>query len=143
MIFQKRDVLDVTKVAEPYFKNTQMNVRLLVEWSNAKTEFNVQFVNPQNRYFNWEHTSAANSGRIEEEVSLGYAMEEFELYDDLKGNWKINADFLGNLDRDNSEPLVLLCSVYTNFGYPSQTKKLFWLYLDGQNPKKEIIALKI
>ena len=143
LIFQKRDVLDVTKVAEPYFKNTQMNVRLLVEWSNAKTEFNVQFVNPQNRYFNWEHTSAANSGRIEEEVSLGYAMEEFELYDDLKGNWKINADFLGNLDRDNSEPLVLLCSVYTNFGYPSQTKKLVWLYLDGQNPKKEIIALKI
>jgi len=95
LIFQKRDILDVTKVGEAYFKNTQMNMRLLVEWSSAKTEFNVQFVNPQNRYFNWEHTSVANSNRIEEEVSLGYAMEEFELYDDLKGSWKINADFLG------------------------------------------------
>ncbi len=143
LIFQKRDILDVTKVGEAYFKNTQMNMRLLVEWSSAKTEFNVQFVNPQNRYFNWEHTSVANSNRIEEEVSLGYAMEEFELYDDLKGSWKINADFLGNLDESNTEPLVLLCSVYTNFGFPSQTKELVWLYLDGQNSKKEIIALKI
>ena len=143
LLFQKRSVLDVTKVKETYFKNTQMNVRLLVEWSNSKTEFEIQFVNPQNRFFNWEHTSVTDKNRIQEEVDLGYAMEEFELYDDLKGSWKINAIYKGNLDKNNSEPLVLLCSVYENFGYPSQKRKLVWLYLDNQNTKLPIIELKI
>ena len=143
LLFQKRSVLDVTNVKEAYFKNTQMNVRLLVEWSSSKTEFEIQFVNPQNRFFNWEHTNSANQSRIQEEVDLGYGMEEFELYDDLKGNWKINAIYKGNLDKSSNEPLVLLCSVYKDFGYPSQKKEMVWLYLDNQNTKLPIVELKI
>ncbi|WP_289644562.1 YfaP family protein [Maribacter aestuarii] len=143
LVFQKRSSLDVTRVKEAYFKNTQMNVRLLVEWSNPKAEFEIQFVNPQNRFFNWEHTTGANQNRIQEEVTLGYAMEEFEIYDDLKGDWKINAIYKGNLEPENDDPLVLLCSVYENFGYPSQKKKLVWLYLDNQGTKKRIVEVKI
>ncbi|MGB3149077.1 MAG: TonB-dependent receptor plug domain-containing protein [Maribacter sp.] len=143
LLFQNRNNLNVEKVDEKYFKNVRMNVRLLVEWSNPKSEFQIQFVNPQNRFFNWEHTTGADKARIQEEVDLGYAMEEFELYDDLKGDWKINATYTGNLDTKSKEPLVLLCSVYTNFGYPSQTIKKVWIYLDAQRPNRVISELKI
>ena len=143
LVFQKRSSLDVTGVDEAYFKNTQMNVRILVEWNNSKAEFEIQFVNPQNRFFNWEHTTSSNQKRIQEEVSLGYAMEEFELYDDLKGDWKINAIYKGDLELENDNPLVLLCSIYKNFGYPSQKKELVWLYLDNQGTEKRIIEVKI
>lgn len=143
LLFFKKTGLDVGKVPEKYFKNTQMNMRLKMEWSNPKAEFQVQFVNPQNRYFNWEHTTAENKERIEREVSLGFAMEEFELYDDLIGDWQININYLGNLDKENREPLVVFCSVYTNFGYPSQTRELIWLYLDNQSNRKQLISFKI
>ena len=142
LVFQKRSGLNVTKLDEPYFKNEKINVRLRLEWSNPKAEFQIQFVNPQNRYFNWEHTSMDNKNRIADEASLGFAMEEFEVYDDLKGNWQININYLGNLDRNNTEPLVLLCSMYKDFGYPSQTRELIWLYVDEQNNRKKIITFK-
>jgi hypothetical protein len=143
IILRKSVDLNITKVKEQYFKNTQMNVRLLVEWSNPKSEFQIQFVNPQNRFFNWEHTSAADTKRIQEEVELGYRMEEFELYDDLKGDWTINASFMGNIDSENPQPLVLLCTVYTDFGYPSQKEEKVFIHLNGRSNKKKVISLKI
>ena len=143
LIFRKKSILDIANVKEEYFKNAQMNVRILMEWSNPKAEFQIQFVNPQNRFFNWEHTTEAGAKRIQEEVQLGYTMEEFELYDDLKGEWTINANYLGNLDVANNEPLVLLCTIYTNFGYPSQTQQKVFLHLSNEIPKKKIISLKI
>ena len=143
LVYREKASLELTKVDEAYFKNTQMNVRILVEWNNPKAEFQIQFVNPQNRFFNWEHTNAADAARIREEIELGYAMEEFELYDDMKGDWTINANFIGNLDRQNKEPLVLLCTVYKNFGYPSQTQEKVFIYLDYQNNTKNIVSLHI
>ncbi len=143
LVYREKASLELTKVDEVYFKNTQMNVRILVEWNNPKAEFQIQFVNPQNRFFNWEHTNANDAARIREEIELGYVMEEFELYDDFKGDWTINANFIGNLDRQNKEPLILLFTVYKNFGYPSQTQEKVFIYLDYQNNTKNIVSLHI
>lgn len=142
LVFQKRTLLNVTKLDDIYFNNEKVNVRLRLEWSNPKAEFQIQFVNPQNRYFNWEHTSMEDTNRIANEVNLGFAMEEFEVYDDLKGLWQININYLGNLDKANTDPLVLLCTVYTDFGYPSQSREVIWLYVDQQNSRKEIVSFK-
>jgi hypothetical protein len=142
LVFQNRNNLDVLKIEEKYFKNTQMNKRILIEWSNPKSEFQIQFINPRNRYFNWVHEMEEDD-RIKKEIDLGYTMEEFELYDDLKGDWVINAEFLGNLDKNRSTPLVLLCSIYSNFGYPNQTKKVIVLHLNKQQRRKEMARFKI
>ena len=143
LISQKRSFLETSKIEEKYFSNEKMNVRLKLEWSDPKAEFHVQFVNPQNRYFNWEHTSQSDAGRLQEEIRLGYAMEEFEVYDDLKGPWQVNINYLGHLDGNISLPLVLLCSKYTDFGLPTQKLELIWLYVDSKNPRKSLAKFKI
>ncbi len=143
LIFRDRSRLDITNVKEKYFSNSKMNVRLLVEWSNPKSEFQIQFVNPQNRFFNWEHSSSFDTKRIQDEIAIGYNMEEFEVYDDLKGEWIINATYIGNLDNQITEPVVLLCTVFNNFGYPSQKIDKIILHLNNQNVRKKIISLKI
>lgn len=143
LIFQKRSLLETSKIDEKYFSNEKMNVRLKLEWSDPKAEFHVQFVNPQNRYFNWEHTSQSDSGRLQEEIKLGYAMEEFEVFVDLKGEWQVNINYFGHLDGNTSIPLVLLCSKYTDFGLPTQKLELIWLYLDAKTPRKNLAKFKI
>lgn len=135
LLFKKKGSLETNGIDNKYFTNEQINTRLVLQWSNSATEFNIQFVNPQNRFFNWEHTNAADSQRIKDEIELGYAMEEFEIYDDLKGQWKINAEFLGNLDQHSNEPLVILCTLYKNFGYPSQSKKYIWIHFNKNSQK--------
>ncbi|WP_318308485.1 YfaP family protein [Flagellimonas crocea] len=143
LILHNRADLRTSEIEERYFKNEQMNVRLKLEWSDPKAEFHVQFVNPQNRYFDWEHTSESDAKRLQREVSLGYAMEEFEVYDDLKGEWQVNVNYLGNMNGNTVEPLVLLCSKYTDFGLPSQKRELIWIYVDAQSPRKSLVRFKI
>jgi TonB-dependent SusC/RagA subfamily outer membrane receptor len=143
LVFLKRSNLNLSKLPESYSSNSQINVRLRLEWSNPKAEFKVQFVNPQKRYFNWEHTMASNRERIINETNLGFAMEEFEIYDDLKGTWQINIDYSGNIDTENKEPLVLLCSIYTDFGFVSQTREMVWLYVNSQANRKPLTTIKI
>lgn len=143
LIFRNRADLNTSQIEERYFKNERMNVRLKLEWSDPKAEFHVQFVNPQNRYFDWEHTRESDAKRLQREVSLGYAMEEFEVYDDLKGEWQVNVNYLGNMDGNTAKPLVLLCSKYTDFGFPSQKRELIWIYVDAQSPRKSLVRFKI
>ncbi|MDB4292694.1 TonB-dependent receptor plug domain-containing protein [Maribacter sp.] len=135
LIFKKKGSLQTAGIDNKYFTIEKMNTRLVMQWSNSASEFNIQFVNPQNRFFNWEHTSVADMQRIKDEMQLGFSMEEFEIYDDLKGKWKINAEFLGNLDKQSKEPLVMLCTLYKNFGYPSQSKEYIWIHFNNNNQK--------
>ena len=143
LIFKERSRLQTAGVDNTYFKNEKMNARLVMQWSNSATEFDIEFVNPQNRFFKWEHTNAADSQRIKDEIQLGFAMEEFEIYDDLKGRWKINGEFLGNLDSQNNEPLVMLCTLYKNFGYPTQSKKHIWIHFNKNNQKLPVTEIII
>jgi TonB-dependent SusC/RagA subfamily outer membrane receptor len=143
LVLLQRANLDVTQLSEALLKKESMNVRIRLEWNDPKAEFQIQFVNPQNRFFNWEHTTSANPERLQKEIEQGFAIEEFELYDDLKGDWKLNVHYLGHMDTSDQQPLVVLCSIYTNFGTPSQRRELIWLYLDNQNPRKGIISFKI
>ncbi|WP_158977621.1 TonB-dependent receptor plug domain-containing protein [Cellulophaga sp. L1A9] len=143
LIFRDKLNLDVAGVKQKNFTNIRMNARIMAEWSDSKFEFLIQFVNPQNRYFNWEHASATGDERIQGEMESGYSMEEFEIYDDLKGEWTINVRYLGNLDSDNTLPLVLLFTVYENFGYPSQTEEKIILYFNGETTTKKVTSLKI
>ncbi|QCX00176.1 hypothetical protein FGM00_08670 [Aggregatimonas sangjinii] len=143
LLFTKKGSLQTNGIDNRYFTNEKMNTRLVLQWNNSASEFNIQFVNPQNRFFNWEHTNAADGQRIKDEIQLGFAMEEFEIYDDLKGKWKINAEYLGNLDRQNSDPFVILCTLYQNFGYPSQSKRQIWIHFTKSNQKLPITEVVV
>ena len=49
------------------FKGT----RLLFEWNDSEAEFDLQFVNPDNRYYTWHHNLMNNPSRIRDERSRG------------------------------------------------------------------------
>ena len=56
--------LDIAKVGPKYHNNLTYNARLVLEWNNPDADFTVQFVNPQKRFFNWEHTDFGDRKRI-------------------------------------------------------------------------------
>ena len=97
----------------------KFKVRAVFQWSDPSAEFNIQFVNPQNRFFNWEHNNSTNANRIQEEIKEGYASEEFEFYGDINGKWIINIT-AEEAQNNNTDPLVMKCSLYKNFGYSNQ-----------------------
>lgn len=68
------------------------NFSLLVEWNDPNTQFELQFVNPQGQYYNWNNaTEIPNEKRLQ-----GALSESFDIDDMQQGQWLINMTYLGN-----------------------------------------------
>lgn len=96
--------------------------RLLFEWTDSEAEFEIQFVNPQGKFFKWAHTKLENLSRIQDEFAKGYLMEEFALDDAPPGEWLINLVYIN--DTNNSKPVYLKYTEYQNYATAEQTKAI-------------------
>ncbi|MGI9550379.1 MAG: hypothetical protein ACR2MT_04200, partial [Aurantibacter sp.] len=107
-------------------------IRLVFEWNDSEAEFKLQFVNPENQYFVWEHGLNENPERIKNEKQMGYAIEEYLIDNSLRGTWAVNAKYMGN---KSLTPTYLKVSIYHDYGKMSQRKetKVFKLRLKEVN----------
>lgn len=123
ILFFHKSELNTSTVDPKYLNNLKYNVRLVFEWNTPLADFELQFVNPQNRFFKWDHSTMSNPERIEDEITNGYSSEEFEFYGDVKGEWVFNATYLGSSKDSKQDRFTLKCTIYENFGVANQTKR--------------------
>ena len=135
--------LIATNIPELYKKNAKYDTRIIFEWSHFDAEFDLQIVNPQQRYFTWSHTQKEESSRFIKETSQGYGLEEFFITKKDKGEWLFNLIYYGKKTGDNSMPSFVKVTVYSNFGKPTQTKKVTVKELNDLNKKESILKLEI
>ena len=116
---------------DPYLEGA---TRLVFEWNETGAEFELQFVNPNNQYYTWEHTFSKNGTRMDDEQLAGYAMQEYVIDAATPGNWNINVTYLSN---PSLTPTYLKLTVYQNYGKSNQSKKVhtYKLFLPGSNQR--------
>lgn len=114
-------------------KNDFNGTRLVFEWANSEAEFELQYVNPENRFFTWDHTLKNNGARIQDEKLIGYSTETYNLGKSYDGTWQVNIKYFGK----SLTPTYLKATIYSNFGTPEQLKeiKVFKLSLKNVNQK--------
>ena len=118
---------------EYIWKEFGYDYRIVFDWTDPNIEFNVQFVNPKNKYFNWSHTVIDCKANMIDEIQYGYNTEEFIIDDSEKGDWIINIE---NFTIENNEnPTYLKYTVFKNYGRPNQIKKLRVINLSKLNQK--------
>ena len=135
----KKDI-NLKRIPLNYQKETSLDIRIVFSWNNPEAEFELQFVNPSKRFFNWEHTRN-NPERIEDELKNGYSQEQFEIDGGEKGEWIINVKYLGNRTLSNKTPTFLKYTIQYNFGKPNQINKEFMIRLYKKNQKELITKL--
>ena len=109
------------------------DLRIIFDWNDAKTEFEVQFVNPQKKFFKWSQTILNNKERMLNGITKGYNTEEFIIDDDEAGEWIINIESFNEETLLN--PTYLKYTVYRNFGLSSETKEVKIIELDTKQEK--------
>ncbi|MEP0266792.1 carboxypeptidase-like regulatory domain-containing protein [Dokdonia sp.] len=115
--------------------------RLVFEWTDPQAAFEIQFVNPQGKYFKWEHSVFSNQERLKDEVIKGYSLEEFALDDAPPGEWLINIQYLGE---DNIQPPIYLkYTLYLNYATPQETKEVKIIKLFQQKEKTTLGTLTL
>ena len=116
--------------------------RIVFEWNDLEAEFDLNIINPQNRFFTWSHTRAENSQRISQQKEFGYGLEEFYLTASDTGEWIFNMKYYGTNAKEKS-PTYLKITVYNNFGSPNQTKKISVIRLEKTNVEETVSKLVV
>ncbi len=100
----------------------KQDIRIVLQWNNPSTDFEAQFVNPDSKFFIWNHTKFDNTDLLKEEVTQGYAMKEYVVDEKSKGNWRVNIRALEEEPQKN--PTYLKYTLYRNYGLPTETKEV-------------------
>jgi tetratricopeptide (TPR) repeat protein len=124
------------KIIEDSFEGS----RFVFEWNDGEAEFELQFVNPEGRYFKTEHSLFSNGEHIREEKLLGYSTEEFLIDDSMSGTWQVNVKYLGN---KRLTPSYLKAVIYYNYGTIAQRKETKVYKMDMKNVNQELFTLNI
>ena len=107
--------------------------RLVLEWTDSMSEFEVQFVGPQNKYFVWSHSSYGDDEFVESEIKDGVSMKEFEIDKVPPGEWLVN---IKNIKTNNTAGRTYLrYTLFKNYGLASEEKKTVLIPLEKLNEK--------
>ena len=101
--------------------NFKKDIRMVFQWTQPDVDFDIQFVSPERKFFNWTHTGFESKTLLQDEVSQGYAIKEHIIDDAQPGTWVVNMEFLSNERPKN--PTYLKYTVFQDYGLPTQTKK--------------------
>jgi tetratricopeptide (TPR) repeat protein len=120
LAFHKSKVPFQTLPNEMLSLDYKHDIRIVFEWTQADVDFDVQFVSPDQKFFNWTHTKFNNKDLIKEELSKGFALKEQIIDDADKGNWLINTEFFE--DEPIKNPTFLKYTLFQDYGLPTETK---------------------
>ncbi|WP_299762178.1 TonB-dependent receptor plug domain-containing protein [uncultured Dokdonia sp.] len=130
-----KDKVDYSRFPNEWLRTDfDIDIRMVIDWSDRSVPFEFQFVNPDKKFFKWTHTLQENRDRLEGEQAQGYQSEEFIIDDAPSGEWLINIQYLGD-EGDYVLPPFLKYTVYRNYGTPKETKEIKVVKLFKQSDK--------
>lgn len=142
LISQHKKELNTVGTDQKFLRPIQYKSRIVFEWNDLDSEFDLNIINPQNRFFTWSHTQAENSQRILQQHQQGYGLEEFYLTSADLGEWKFNMKYYGKTSNDKS-PTFIKITTYKNFGSPNQSKTIKVVRLDEKDIEKTVAKLVV
>ena len=123
-----------------YHNFPKYDARIVFEWNYPYSQFDLEFVTPEKRISTWPHTEKEVSNRFSDELERGYSCQEFFLIDAEKGDWFIK---VRNKSKKNAVPMFIRCSVYMDYGRPTQSKQEYIVRISGEDKEVTMASLAI
>jgi tetratricopeptide (TPR) repeat protein len=139
LLKKHRSKVNFSKIHADYLRaDFKYDLRIVFEWNDPNTEFELQFVNPQKKYYKWSHTRFENKERMIDGINYGYHTEEYIIDDAESGKWIINIECL--TEEDLLNPTYLKYTVFKNYGLTNETKEIKVIKLYNQQQKVTLDA---
>tara|TARA_B110000046_G_C13001018_1_gene402137 strand:- start:243 stop:2171 length:1929 start_codon:yes stop_codon:yes gene_type:complete len=141
LLSKHRTKIDFSKVPQELLTaDFKYDVRIVFEWNDPSTEFEIQFVNPKNKFYIWKHTILENRELLINEIEEGYNMKEFIIDDSVKEEWIINLEGINN-EKHLTNPTYIKYSIYRNYGLENETVKVKVINLNNIKNKIKLFKL--
>ncbi|MEP0266791.1 TonB-dependent receptor plug domain-containing protein [Dokdonia sp.] len=133
-----KDKINTSRLPEEWLLNEyRLDLRMVLEWSDKEAPFEFQFVDPNKKYFKWNHTLFDNKERLEAEVKSGFQTEEFVIDEAPHGLWIVNIEYLGE-ETFTTIPPYLKYTIYRDYGTPSERKDVKVIKLTSDIGKAQL-----
>ena len=142
LIYRADGKLNLSGIDPIYLKNIAYNSRIIFQWNDLNSEFELNIVNPQNRFFTVSNTIEAQPQKFEAQMAQGFGTEEFYLTNADKGNWQFNLKYLGK-SVSKELPTFLKVTTYTNFGQPNQQSSVKVIRLSKRDMEHQIAKIVV
>ncbi|WP_435577917.1 TonB-dependent receptor plug domain-containing protein [Gilvibacter sp.] len=143
LLFRHRRNFDLSGVRDFFKSNVTLRARVIFEWSDYDAAFDLQIVNPQNRFFTWKHDQTSDAFRWADEQSLGYGLEEFFMTNQDVGEWLFNVNYKGKITGDNALPTYLKVTVIYDFGTPNQKQEVQLVRLEDLGKEQTVLKVNL
>ncbi len=139
-----KSAINVSTILPRFLKEPEkLKKRIVLEWNHQDAKFDLQIVNPQKRFFTWEHTDKAAAQRLSQEKRDGFQMEEFFLTEDDKGKWTFNIIYYGKITDDDGSPTYTKFTVYDEYGTPQESKDVKVVRLIDVNQPYTVLEVSL
>lgn len=142
LVALRRGSLNTSYINPQYKNNVQYTKRVVFEWNHYDAEFDLQIVNPQQRFFTWSHTQENDPLRLANDLEEGHGLEEFFMTASDRGEWLFNASYVGKKIGNMKDPVYLKITTYSNYGKPNQTQEVKVVTLKGKE-KQTVLKVSI
>ncbi|WP_299762172.1 TonB-dependent receptor plug domain-containing protein [uncultured Dokdonia sp.] len=133
-----KDKINTERLPEDWLLTSySLDLRMVLEWSDREAPFEFQFVNPNKKYFKWNHTLFDNKERLEAEVKSGFQTEEFVIDDAPHGLWIVNIEYLGE-ETFTTVPPYLKYTIYRDYGTSRERKDVKVIKLTSDIGKAQL-----
>ena len=143
LVKKARSTTTLRKLDPKFDQLKSQRKRVVLEWNYWDAQFDLQVVNPQNRFFTWSHRPDAEAARFNQDKQQGIGLEEFTLTEADKGNWLFNLTNFGSQSARSGEPVYLKITVYDNFGAANEKVTTKLITLDQINQNRELISVSL
>ncbi len=140
LVNNKAKTKNLARVDDKYKRPISYKSRIVFEWNNFDAEFDLNIINPQNRFVTISHTQDENAEKISREKQQGYALEEFYLTDADVGKWNFNMTYYGN---NSMTPTFVKITTYKNYGTARESKQIKVVRLDKLNLEQVVNQVAI
>ncbi len=125
-------------VSRTQLKDVPKDVRLIFEWDNSESEFELEFVNPQGQAFSFIHTYEYNDDQINDEKKRGYSSREYVIDKLDSTGWRVNVIYYGN---KSDKPTYLKVTEIRDWARKGQEEKVDVFKLIETNKKFELVRI--
>ncbi|WP_108804757.1 carboxypeptidase-like regulatory domain-containing protein [Aquimarina sp. Aq107] len=129
-------------IPKDYLKVHSVPARIVFDWNDPKASFELQFVNPNNKYFKWSHNYQDQPKELLKELEQGIVSKEFVLDKTFKGQWTVNIKCL-NENISEMNPVFMKYTIYHNYGLPEERKEVKFIKLYNQQEKVSLDKFEI
>jgi tetratricopeptide (TPR) repeat protein len=116
--------INTTGIDKKFIQAMPLDVRIVISWSSNDSDIDLWVTDPAKEKCFYENTTTNAGGKISRDVTQGYGPEEFCIKKAAKGDYTVDVNLYGDHRQTLGGPITIKAEMFTNFGKPSQKRKV-------------------